>query len=231
MTTPEVAADNSEDPPVLRLDQGPLHEALTAIDRARAGIEEARDELAARREELRDVLADEVAAALAAEPDDIIAQVRPALAALYWEEPDVVRVKDLTAATGLSGAQLRKIAGPRRLELPCEECGTPMEVVQTSRSQHLRSRCEECLRPPWARTPWDPDVVEDPLRRLVDHLDEVVPRVGCDGRLTQTRTWAVAVGMDPDALVAEVSSHGAHCDCEVLFAVPVQPTGPITGLY
>lgn len=202
--------------PGLRLDDGPLGTAMAEVHRAVADIEKAEEALVAQRRALAVVLGEELRAVLDAEPDDVVEEVRPALRALYWEHADVIRVKDLTDATGLSGAQLRTVVGPRVVDVPCRSCGTPMEVVQRSRSDVQRRWCDACRMPP---LPPRPLGFDDTLARLVAHLDAVVERDGCDGQLTQARSWAAAEGIDPDALAMEVRSLGGHCDCEVVLNV------------
>ena len=139
----------------LRLDEGPLGEAMAAVDRAVDDIARAEDTLVARRRDLVAVLADELAAVIEDEHDDVIAQVRPTLAALYWEHDDVIRVQDLTGATGLTGAQLRRVVGPRVLERSCDGCSRPVEVVHRSRSDRgRRPLCAACRVPPPPADPW-----------------------------------------------------------------------------
>lgn len=225
MTTSDVPDTATGTAAASRLDDGPLGQAMAALDRAVADIEEAEAALVVRRRELSAALGRELRAVLEAAPEDVVAQVRPTLAALYWERADVVRVQDLTDATGLSGAQLRKVVGPRVVEVSCDVCGHPSEVVQSSRSQPLRTLCPACrwaAPPRYRRSPWAADVPAGALDRLVDDLETADVASRCDGRLTLTRSWAAASGLDPEALVATVESYGGYCDCEVVDNVPVR---------
>lgn len=128
----------------LTLDEGPIHEALAAIDLARAAIEQAKTEVRERR--------DAFARAFQAELDarsgggggkDRTELLGPVVAELYWEHPEL-RVSDIVAATGLSGEQVRRIAGPTRREVPCRRCGTPTEVLQTRRTRPPDGLCADC---------------------------------------------------------------------------------------
>lgn len=130
------------------LGEGPVHEALVAVDVAQAAIEGARTTFRRTRAAFADVLRDELRAYLDRDPDrdegDVAGAFAEVIAALYWDHDDIVRVADLTAATGLSSKQLRTIAGPRAIERPCGRCGAATTVLQTSRSEVPWALCSTC---------------------------------------------------------------------------------------
>ncbi len=220
----------------LYLDDGPLGEALQAIDLALAGIETAKATLTARRHDFARVFRDEVVAH-AEDPrlaDDLAAVIR----ALYWEYP-TLRLADLSAATGLDNERIRRLAGPRVVEAACLGCGTPTEVLQTRRSERREGRCPDCRQPafdPFTSPPtWGPpprpDLPAPPdvdwLDRLLAHLDARLRSVECDHQLTLTQRWALREGLDQDTVASRVRAFGGFCDCEVVAnAPPTAGPGP-----
>lgn len=239
MTTDDAAAPAAPARPRLALDEGPLGDALDAVDRALADIETAKATLTARRHEFARVFRSEVAEVAAGADDlddrtlgdELCAVIR----ALYWDHP-TLRMTDLSAATGLPNDRLRRIAGPRRVEVGCTGCGAPTVALQSSRNDRVVGRCPDCRRPepdpfadpfsdrfdagepprPTVATP--PDV--DWLDRLLDHLAMRLRTVDCDHALTLTRRWALREGIHQDAVVGAVERFGGFCDCEVLMNAP-----------
>lgn len=141
----------------LTLEDGPLADAVTAVERAVAGIETARAALVARRHDVARVFQSELAdhAGDATLGEDL----RAVVAALYWDHPSL-RLADLSSATGLSTDRIHELAGPRRVEVACGACGAPTEVLQARRGSHPMARCPDCRRPdppplPYAE-PWSP---------------------------------------------------------------------------
>lgn len=214
------------------LEEGPLADALLAIDRAVAGIETAKATLTARRHEFACVFRELVAAHV---DDDTVAEdLHRVIRTLYWEYGSL-RMQDLSAATGLDNDRLRRIAGPQVVGVACMACGAPTDVLQTSRSQRPAGRCPDCRQSVF--DPYDdafglPEPVDPPapsvrapvdvdwLDRLLDHLAARVPAEGCDNRLTLTRRWARREGMSQDGVVDSLRDLGAYCDCEVLMNAP-----------
>lgn len=226
----------------LSLAAGPLHEALHEITRAKEAIEVAKADVERRRgdfaELLRSTLHD-------AEDLDEEAAVE-VIGELYWDH-DQVRVADLTAATGLSSTQLKRVAGNQRVEAPCRRCQAPTEVLRTSRSGTPSGLCPACRefeelqwlaqarQDPLAYAPFDEpwssaglDDLPPPtstsvrvtdLRRLVEHLERLLSSQQCDNALTHTRRWARREGLSVGAVEAAVKGRGGYCDCEVVLNV------------
>lgn len=229
---PTDAAPDATDVPPWSLDEGPLADALLAVDRAVAGIETAKATLTARRHDFactfRELVADHV------DDDSLAEDLHRVIRALYWEY-GTLRLTDLSAATGLDNDRLRRIAGPQVVDVACVGCGAPTDVLQTSRSQRPAGRCPDCRQSVF--DPFDdafdlPGPVDPPgpsvrgpvdvdwLDRLLDHLAARVPTEGCDNRLTLTQQWARREGMSQDGVVDSLRDLGAYCDCEVLMNAP-----------
>ena len=151
--TDEVGRPGGRGP--LTVEDGPLHDALVAIDQALADIEDAKATLAVRRDDFARVLQSEVGAR-ADDPDALAQQLCDVVRTLYWDHP-TLRVADLSAATGLSNERVRRVAGPRLVEVACTGCGTPTEVLQTRRTERVPARCADCRGPaprPLGSSPW-----------------------------------------------------------------------------
>lgn len=231
-----MTTEDTPDPrarPALALGEGPLADALCAIDRALVDIETAKAALTSRRHDFARVLRAEVAARAGddpALPDELCGVIR----ALYWDHA-TLRLSDLSAATGLDNERIRRIAGPRLVDVGCVTCGTPTEVLQTRRSERVTGRCPDCRQhacDPWeAPDPWSspsgppgPTVVPPPdgdwLDLLLVHLETRLRTVDCDHQLTLTRRWAMREGVAQEAVVAGVRAFGGFCDCEVVMNAP-----------
>lgn len=127
----------------LELDDRPIQEALAAIDRARVAIEQAKADFRERREAFAAVFQAEMQTRIQTEDRDPSELLGPVVGELYWDHP-ILRVSDIAAATGLSGEQVRRTAGPRRREVSCRRCGTATEVLQTRRSRPPAALCSDC---------------------------------------------------------------------------------------
>lgn len=127
----------------LTLDGGPIGEALAAVDRARAEIEHAKAAFRERRVAFAAVFQAELAGCAETGACRCAELLGPVVAELYWDHP-TLRVSDIAAATGLSGEQIRRTAGPKRCEVPCRRCGSPTEVLQTRRTQPPHALCADC---------------------------------------------------------------------------------------
>ena len=215
------------------LEDGPLADALLAVDHAVAGIETAKANLTARRHDFACVFREQVAAHV--DDEGLADDMHRVIRALYWQYA-TLRLSDLSAATGLDNDRIRRIAGPQVVEAACMRCGAPTEVLQRSRSQRPVGLCPDCRQPfdpfddvpgpdepprPSVPAPVDVDWVD----QLLDHLAGRVPTEGCDRQLTLTRRWARREGLLQDAVVDRLRSLGAYCDCEVLANVR-PPAGP-----
>lgn len=236
MTTDDTRPVTADDAPVRRdrwsLEAGPLAEALLEIDRAVAGIETAKATLTARRHDFACVFREQVADR--ADDDSLAEDLREVIRALYWEY-GTLRMTDLTAATGLDGERLRRIAGPQLVETGCAGCGAPTQVLQRSRGGRIHGRCPDCRRPevdpfdesvPTAPPPptLAPPVDVDWVDHLLDHLAARLPAEGCDNGLTLTRRWARREGVSEFIVANRLRTMGAYCDCEVL--MNLRPPGP-----
>lgn len=132
-----------------------LGEAQRDVERSRAALDAARDELAA---------------AIQASAAPYRAGTAPLplelLRTLYWELP-VVRVRDLARAVNMSTTVLTETIGPRREPGSCYRCGREVVLARRSRSHRPQGACDRCrildaiergvrLRPGWPRdAPWD----------------------------------------------------------------------------
>jgi hypothetical protein len=56
---------------------------------------------------------------------------------------------------------------------------------------------------------------EASLRALIEHVDAALEAEGCDHSPRAARAWAIAKGLDPDAVCASLAHFGGYCDCEV----------------
>lgn len=206
------------------LEDGPLADALLAIDRAVAGIETAKATLTARRHDFACVFREHVADH--ADDDTLADDLHHVIRALYWDYA-TLRMTDLSAATGLPNDRIRRIAGPQVVEIGCADCGTPTPVLQRSRNDRLHGRCPDCRQPSFdpydVPGPWEPPrptvhapVDVDWLDLLLDHLASRLPAEGCDHTLALSRRWARREGVPALAVVASLQDRGAACDCEVL---------------
>lgn len=214
---------------LLTTDDGPIHEALIAIDQAFTDIEDAKGALVDRRRDFAVTVREQVQACYAAEPADLVTALRNLVSQLYWHHPSL-RLTDLAAATGLSNERVRDLAGPMVTERPCQDCGTPTTVLLNSRRDNATRRCRDC-RVPAVPTldPFGPgDLLGDPLTaddlgRLIDHVMARISTEGCDHRLTHTERWARREGFDLGTVMAAVQRYGGFCDCEVVINAPPLP--------
>lgn len=199
MDTVEDAAVNVEDLPET------VQQALDEIDVADEAIDAAKQAKIERQERFVEVLRDHLEGL--ADREGATDAGAALLTTLYWDLVNV-RIKDLQAASGLSGNELRRLVGPREATVNCFSCGTPTASVQRSRTGSAEWRqCTPCQQGPGE------------LKDLFDFLADVLGRHRCDHRLTLTRVWATHNDRDPDAVVDELERRGGYCDCEVLLNV------------
>lgn len=236
MTTDPTPTPRTRPAAGLDLDDGPLAEALQAIDVALTDIETAKATLTERRQDFARVFRAEVFTH--AEDPRLADDLAAVIGALYWEHR-TLRLADLSAATGLDNERIRRLARPRVVEAACVGCGAPTDVLQTRRSERVTGRCPDCRQP--AFDPFDtphtwgppprPDLPVPPqvdwLDRLLAHLDARLRSVDCDHQLTLTQRWALREGLDQDGVASRVRAFGGFCDCEVVAnAPPTAGPGP-----
>ena len=219
------SADPAPRPVPFDLRDGPLADALAAVEQALSDVETAKANVTAERHEFARTFRDQ----LVAHGDDpsVARDLQATIAQLYWD-CSALRVTDLAAATGLGNDRIRSIAGPRVVDAPCAACGAPTQVLQTRRGDRTWGRCPDCRQPaadPYADGAWPPPVPPMPsvgslppgwLEWLCDDLELRLRGVGCDHQLTLTRRWAMREGVDAAAVIDRLDELGAFCDCEVL---------------
>jgi hypothetical protein len=93
----------------------------------------------------------------------------------------------------------------------------------TSEKKGRQRRAKAAMRAQAARE-WDTHMILEPdqLKALLDHLDDWLPRAGCDHALRLSRAWAQDNGIESNALERSLGHFGGHCDCEVLANVDPQ---------
>ena len=104
----------------LGLDEGPIADALRAMERALADVEDAKAAVTSRRPEF--ARAFHAAIATHAGDPSFHDDLQATIAELYWDVT-VLRVSDLSVATGLDNERIRRMAGPRVAEVACGACG------------------------------------------------------------------------------------------------------------
>ena len=207
------------------LRDGPLADALAAVEQALSDVETAKANVTAERHEFARTFRDQ----LVAHGDDpsVARDLQATIAQLYWDCSSL-RLTDLAAATGLGNDRIRAIAGPRVVDAPCAACGAPTQVLQTRPGRpdlgpvpRLSPAGGRPVRRRGAVAPAVPpgavgSLPSGWLERLCDDLELRLRGVGCDHQLTLTRRWAMREGVDAAAVIGRLDELGAFCDCEVL---------------
>ncbi len=216
----------------LSLDQPPLadclrdiHEAQDRVEDAREAVQQARDVVRRRQQAFAETLQRTITALREHGTPGLPLSVAALVQEAYWDHPEL-RVTDLTVGTGLSGSDIRGIAGPRERQTPCRGCGDPTTWLQASRSDvgaGVRcAACEDELQRWLQPTPFRWDGEED---ALYDHLAHRLAEVGgCNGSLRLTLRWAMREGLSEDAIRQWAQDGGGFCDCELLLNV-LDPPG------
>lgn len=116
--------------------------ALDAHERANVALVEAKQRVAAARDDVRDRLF----AAGAPHRDRTSPLPTDDLSRLYWDHAEL-RPTDLASALGISTTELQRLAGPAERHVRCRICHESVSVAVTSRSQQLPDvRCQPCLQ-------------------------------------------------------------------------------------